>query len=312
LKWVEVSLTVNGELAEAIADLLARYCTGGVALISTQIQSQEAEDYPIGPIQVCGFLPQDDQIERKRQQIDEGLWHLGQIMPIPQPAYRLLEEEDWAQAWKAHYRPIPVGERFVIVPAWSSIPEGDRIPLILDPGMAFGTGMHPSTRLCLIALENHLQPGHRVVDLGCGSGILSIAAARLGAGRVLGLDIDPLAVQTACENVKRNEVGLQVKLQVGSLENLLAAGTKTSQMAQLVLANILAPTLEKMIASGLTEAVTPGGTLILSGILDKQVEPLLATCEQRGFELVEMLSENDWRALVLRSTTTQLDLLMDL
>jgi ribosomal protein L11 methyltransferase len=301
LKWVEVSLTVNSELAEAIADLLARYCTGGAALISTQIQTSEAEDYPIGPIQVCGFLPHDDNLAFKRRQIEEGLWHLGQILPLPQPAYRTLKEEDWEQAWKAHYRPIPIGERFVIVPAWSPIPEGDRMPLILDPGIAFGTGMHPSTRLCLIALESHLQPGHSVVDLGCGSGILSIAAARLGAGRVLGLDIDPLAVQTARENVKRNQVGRQVEVQAGSLEHLLATGTKTSPMAQLLLANILAPTLQKMIASGLSEAVVPGGTFILSGILDKQVEPLLTTCEQHGFELVEILPENDWRALVLKS-----------
>jgi ribosomal protein L11 methyltransferase len=307
LKWLEVSLTVNGELSEAIAELLARYSSGGVALEATLIEDDTAEGHPVGPIVVRAFLPADGKLQAQRRRLEEGLWHLGQIQPIPEPTYRLLEEEDWAHAWKTHYHPISIGRRLILIPSWCQIPVSDRLPLILDPGMAFGTGMHPTTRLCLAAIEDHLLPGQRVVDLGCGSGILSIAAARLGASHVLALDIDPHAVQVARSNVHRNGLTRNIQIKIGSLPELLATGSETNPPAHLLLANILEPVLEKMINDGLEQAVEAGGHLILSGILDHQVEYLLNACEQSNLELIETRAEDDWRALIFEVSHSNLE-----
>jgi ribosomal protein L11 methyltransferase len=306
LKWLEVSLSVNSELSEAIADLLARYAPGGVSLEATQIEDDTAEGHPVGPIVVRAFLPADEQLQAQQRRLEEGLWHLGQIQPLPEPSYRLLEEEDWAHAWKTHYQPIPIGRRLILIPSWSQIPASDRLPVILDPGMAFGTGLHPTTRLCLTTIEDYLQPGQRVVDLGCGSGILSIAAARLGASHVLALDIDQNAVQVARSNVHRNGLTKTIQIEIGSLPELLAAGSEINPPAQLLLANILEPVLEKMIGNGLEQAVEAGGHLILSGILDQQVESLLNACEQSNLELIETRAEDDWHALIFEVSHTDL------
>ncbi|MCK4693459.1 MAG: 50S ribosomal protein L11 methyltransferase, partial [Anaerolineales bacterium] len=160
---------------------------------------------------------------------------------------------------------------------------------------------HPTTRLCLAALEDYLRPGQRVIDLGCGSGILSIAAARLGASQVYAWDIDPQAVQVARRNVSRNELSEIIQVKVGSLLEILAEGKQFTPTADLLLANILASTLEEMISTGLSHVVTVGGILILSGILDQQVKPLLATSDVHDLQLIETRVEDDWRALVLKN-----------
>ncbi|TET82763.1 MAG: 50S ribosomal protein L11 methyltransferase [Anaerolineales bacterium] len=299
MKWLEVSFTAEGELAEAIADLLARFASGGVAIESDQIVDDDAEGHPIGPVGVRAYLPVGEHLQAQRQRLEEGLWHLGQILSLPEPSYRLLPEEDWKHSWQESHHPVRVGRRLLILPAWSQAPIGDRLPLILDPDMAFGTGTHPTTRLCLAALEDHLHPGQTVIDLGCGSGILSIAAARLGASQVYAWDIDPQAVQVARRNVIRNELSETIQVKVGSLSELLAEGKELSPTADLLLANILASTLKQMILTGLSQAVAVGGILILSGILDQQVKPLLATSAKHSLQLIEIRAEDDWRALVL-------------
>ena len=301
MKWLEVSLTIDGELAEAVADLLARFASGGVALESYQIEDDDAEGHQIGPVSVRAYLPVDQHLQAQRQRLEEGLWHLGQIQSLPEPRYRLLPEEDWKNGWKEHHRSVQVGRRLIILPAWAQTPVGDRLPVILNPDMAFGTGTHPTTRLCLAALEDYLRPGQRVIDLGCGSGILSIAAARLGASQVYAWDIDPQAVQVAHSNVSRNELSEIIQVKVGSLLEILAEGTELTPTVDLLLANILASTLEEMIATGLSHVVTVGGILILSGILDLQVKSLLATSEMHSLQLIEILVEDDWRALVLKN-----------
>jgi len=298
VKWLEISLTVDGELAESVADLLARIAPGGVAVESALILDDLDEGRPAGPATVRAYLSADGaQADRKRQ-IAEGLWYLSRIRPLPDPIYRTLDEEDWAEAWKAHYQPIPIGRRLLILPAWLPPPPGDRLPLIMDPGMAFGTGTHPTTQLVLAVVEERLMPGQRVVDLGCGSGILSIAAARLGAGEIVALDNDPLAVEVTRENLRRNGVEDRVRSAVGSLADLLQARPPTQ--ADLVLANILAPVLEAMLDEGLAETLLPGGLLVLSGVLDHQAEALLAKAGAHGLDPVEVRSQADWRALVLK------------
>jgi ribosomal protein L11 methyltransferase len=296
LNWLEIRLTVDGELAEAVADLLARYAPGGVAIMALREGDQAA--LPETPVAVCAYLPADETLEARRAAIEQGLWHLGMIQPLPAPAFRPIDEQDWAEAWKAHYHPIPIGRRLLILPAWLPSPDDRRLPIVLDPGMAFGTGTHPSTQLSLAAIEDYLQPGDEMIDLGCGSGILSIAAARLGARHIRALDIDPLAVGIARENAERNGVAAQIAVSAGSLDDLLEAGAPT---ADLLAANILAPVLETMVRQGLSRAVRPGGALILAGILAEQAEALVKTCRRRGLDLIEQRASGEWRALVLKS-----------
>jgi ribosomal protein L11 methyltransferase len=296
LSWLEIRMAVSGELAEAVADLLARHAPGGVA-IESQREGEDAA-LPETPVIVCAYLPADDTLDARRASVEEGLWHLGMIQPLPAPAYRPVAEQDWAEAWKVHYHPIRVGRRLLILPAWLPSPDDTRLPIVLDPGMAFGTGTHPSTQLCLAALEDHLHPGDEVIDLGCGSGILSIAAARLGAHRVRALDLDPLAVRITRENAERNGVAALIVARAGSLSDVLEAGAPS---ADLMVANILAPTLDEMARQGLARAVRPGGVLILAGVLAEQAEALEATCVEHSLDPVEQREAGEWRALVLKS-----------
>jgi ribosomal protein L11 methyltransferase len=296
LTWIEISLTTDGELAEAIADLLARHAPGGVAIESER--QGEAAARPETPVIVRAYLPADDRLEAIRAEIEAGLWHLGMIRPLPTPVLREVAEQDWSEAWKEHYKPIRIGRRLLILPAWLLSPDEHRLPIILDPGMAFGTGTHPSTQLCLAALEDHLHPGDEVVDLGCGSGILAIAAVLLGASRVRAVDIDPLSVTITRENAERNQVADRITAAEGSLQELLEAA---SLPPALLVANILAPVLDEMARHGLSRAVRPGGIVILAGILAEQAAPLEATCLEHGFERLEQRRSGDWRALVLKS-----------
>ena len=142
------------------------------------------------------FLPVDEQLEIRRTRIEEGLWHLSQIIPIPSPTFHPIEEENWSDSWKARYRPIPIGERLLIQPSWLPPAESDRLIIFIDPGQAFGTGTHPSTRLCLAALEEHLLPGDAVFDLGCGSGIhMSLFCSQ--CKQITGIDYSEKMVETA-------------------------------------------------------------------------------------------------------------------
>jgi len=300
LKWLEVSLTAEGEIAEAAADVIARHAPAGLVLEAARASSSGVTSE--NPIRVCAYLPVDDQLDARRAQIEEGLWHLSQIMPTPKPAFRLIEEEDWAESWKADYRPIPIGERLLIQPSWlPAADDSSRSIIFIDPGQAFGTGAHPSTRLCLTALEEHLIHGDTVFDLGCGSGILSIAAVRLGALRVQAFDIDPQAVTASRENAARNSLEGIVKVEQGSLSELLAACDQEAGFPDILLANILASVLEDLIQSGLATAVKPGGKLILSGILNEQARGLQLHAEEHGLRFLQAFKEADWQALVLAS-----------
>jgi ribosomal protein L11 methyltransferase len=297
LKWLSVSISLSGELAEPVSDLLSRHAPGGITIEAAPLlkDSQKVKE-----VILSAYLPADNELDRRRKAIEEGLCHLSQIQKIPPLQFQWIDEKDWENEWKSHYHPISVGERFVIQPAWLALEETDRIPLIMDPGMAFGTGTHPTTQLCLEALEDHLQVGQPVIDLGCGSGILSIAAARLGASRVLALDIDPIAVQNTRENSLRNEVGHLIYVCQGSLDHLLSEAPSDRVPASLVLANILAKTLKEMLRSGLGEVITKEGTLILSGILDHQVSSIQLVCDEMGLALVDTLRLDDWRALIIK------------
>jgi ribosomal protein L11 methyltransferase len=303
--WLEVSLVVDGELAEAVAEVLGRYAPNGVAIQATDIkQDVGGEGIGVGPLRVCAYLAADARLEETRQKLEQALWFLGRIRPMPEPQFRSIQDADWSEAWKARYQPILVGDRLVIQPAWLENPAPERLAVLMEPGMAFGTGTHPTTQLCLQTLEARLEPGQNVIDVGCGSGILSIAAARLGAGKVVGVDIDREAIPIARENARLNELAERVDFHIGSVDELLRGGFGLTR-APVVLANILAAVIVRLLEVGLAELVEPGGILVLSGILESQLSgqnghlALLPILKQYGLRVIEPRQMGDWVALVV-------------
>lgn len=315
MNWLEVSLTVDGELAESVADVLARFAPNGVMTEQgVRFVNEEDEGTATGPITVRAYLEVNDQLEETRQKLEESLFYLGMIKPLPSPAYKQIADQNWMEAWKQHYKPILIGERLLILPAWLESPEPKRIPIKIDPGMAFGTGTHPTTQLCLELMELYFDHGpqtmdhassstvHRpssVIDVGCGSGILSIAALKLGAKTVLGVDIDIESVKNSRENADTNEIGGELILGQGSVTEVLA-GQFPFKSAPLVVANILGPILIRLFDAGLADLVEPNGEIILSGILDHQAESVIAAGEAKGLTRGEQRQIGDWVALSLK------------
>ena len=298
--WLEVSLIVSGELAEAVTEVLARFAPGGVAVESTAIQAS-ADEYgePVGPMRVCAYLPINDQLEEIRQKLEEALWFLGRIQELPEPTFTIIEEQNWMQAWKQHYRPIEIGEKLLVLPAWVEAPETARIPLRIDPGMAFGTGTHPTTQLSLVLLEKYLQPGDTLLDIGCGSGILAIAGRKLGAAAAYGVDIDPASVEIARQTAADNAVNEQLLFEAGSVTDVRQGMFPASQ-APVVIANILTHILIQLLDEGMADLLAPGGVLLLSGILEEKLAEMQAALEQHGLEVCEQLMIEDWVGLAVR------------
>ena len=306
MNWLEVSLTVDGELAEAVADVLARFAPNGV-MTEQGIKFLNDEDHgtPAGPIIVRAYLEMGEHIEETRQKLEEALFYLGMIQPIPVPVYKQIADQNWMEAWKQHYKPIPIGERLIIVPLWLDSPEPVRIPIKIDPGMAFGTGTHPTTQLSLELIEawfrqskNENQKSKIVIDIGCGSGILSIAALKLGATTALGVDIDIESVNNSRENAEKNGIGEEFIIGQGSVKEVLE-GKFPINRAPLVVANILAPIIVRLLGGGLADLAKPGGVVVLSGILQEQEQTVLDAAQAKGLELNGREQMGDWVALSL-------------
>jgi len=299
---MEVSLLLDGELVEAVAEVLRRFAPDGVAIESTGVSSSpdDAEGHAVGLLRVCAYLPVDPSLEDKRRKLDEALWYLGRIRSLPLAQYRLIQDQDWSVAWKEHYQPILIGERLVIVPAWLESPAPERIPISIDPGMAFGTGTHPTTQLCLELLEarmSQLLPQETdVIDVGCGSGILSIAAIKLGARRAVAVDIDSQAISVTQENAALNQVAAGLEVGVGSVADL-REGAFSIRQAQIVLANILALVIIQLLDAGLAELLSPEGVAIFSGILVEQEQEVITALEKAGLNLAGRRQSGDWVAL---------------
>jgi len=299
-KWLQVSLTVDGELAEAVSEVLDRFTSGGV-VVETNVKYNNAEDIgtPYGPVKVYGYLVIDEQLEDNRRKLEEALWHLNTILPLPQAEYKEIQDENWMAAWKDHYHPIPIGRRLLILPAWIEQQDPERIAVKIDPSMAFGTGTHPSTQLCMELVEDYTRAAQPVIDIGCGSGILSIAAIKMGASRALGVDIDAASVKATRENSSANGVLDQVEVGLGSVQEI-QKGVFSIRRAPLVLANILAPVLIHLFDDGMADLVAPGGNIILAGILAEQAAGVRAAAEAYGLRFIEQRQIGDWVALVMQ------------
>jgi ribosomal protein L11 methyltransferase len=324
--WLEVSVTTDGEAAEAVAELLRPYAySDGVVLEQLGDEADLSPDALEPHVTVKIYIPEEQDSPALRRRLEESLYHLGRLYPVPPPVFRELQEEDWANAWKAHYKPFRIGRRLWIQPSWlDALPEPvegafpepvegglrqaqppfppepaaadepdrrqpDDIVLTLDPGMAFGTGLHPTTQMCLQFLEELVEPGMRVLDVGTGSGILAIAAARLGATAVYAIDNDPIAVRTTAENVALNGVGDQVTAVVGELAAVSEKGY------DIVVVNILAPVIQALLAEhDLLGFVRPGGWLLLSGIIDQQAEGVEKSVTAVDGRMARKLTIRDW------------------
>jgi len=297
-QWIEISLRVDGEAAEAVAQELHKFCTQGVAVEQDGIMPNAWDDGEVPPPEyliVRGYFPDDDNAEHTRQQINQVLRYLNMMYPVGEPVYKQVKDEDWAEAWKAHYKPVRIGQRMLIRPRWIEVETAANDVLIsLDPGMAFGTGTHPTTQLCLEALEETVKPGVQVLDLGCGSGILSIAALKLGAAHVLALDIDPIAVDVTAENATDNGVADRVTAQTGSLESVVSS----SRRFDLIVVNILAKVIIPMCDNHLGETVRPGGIGIFSGLIDEQADDVEAALRRTGLVPQRRYTQGDWVAIV--------------
>jgi ribosomal protein L11 methyltransferase len=289
LHWTEISLVVDAEAAEAVTALFEQYGEGGAVI--EEIPQPEA-----GPgaarLVAKAFLPAGD--SRRLEALQQAIWHLSQMRPLPEPQVRDLGPTDWAEAWKAGFQVLRIGRRLRIVPSWIPYAAAPgEVAIMLDPGMAFGTGLHPSTQLCLQALEELLRAGMRILDVGTGSGILAIAAAKLGAGQVLALDIDPTAVRTARENVARNGVGQVVQVAAGSVD-----GPQRGRFDG-VLANILAEVIARL-GPDLARHVAPGGWLVASGIVEPRLPVVEEAFGENGLAIVRRWQSDDWVALEAR------------
>lgn len=293
MKWLEFSIQVDSEDVEAVAELVAPYGYGGVVI---------EEIPPATTFWVKAYLPQDQASYATQKRIEDGIRYLSLIRPLSPLQWRELEEEDWANAWKVHFQAHKVGERLVIVPTWQEyIPQEGELILQMDPGMAFGTGLHPTTQMCLRELEKRLEPGMTVLDLGTGSGILSIAAAKLGARAVLALDIDNVAVDVAQSNIHQNGLESVITAAWGSLP---LSNIGNLEMAwgnfDLVVANIVARVITEL-APELVAAPKPGGILIASGLLDTTADDVESCLVAAGARPVTRRAVADWRTLVLRT-----------
>lgn len=290
---IELGLWVPGETAEAVAFLLWREGSGGAVMDETP--------GPDGRVRVRAYFPADAEGEARLEAAREALRgfpaHFG--FPVPpggvwwREERRLVREEDWAEAWKAYWKPARFGRRLAVVPSWERYEAGpDEVVLRLDPGMAFGTGTHASTALCLETLDALPRPGRAVLDVGTGSGILSVAAALLGAERVVAVDVDPVAVRVAGENVRANGVADRVLVRRGE-----AAGEPAGAY-DLVLANITADVLAG-IAPDLVRVLAPGGTLVLSGIIAPERGRVEAAFGRAGLAVTGAREREGWVALTL-------------
>lgn len=296
MKWLELSVTTPPEFVEPLSQIFYRYGHGGVAVeLEGGHNPDEGEPPPVAElVTVKTYLPFDTASKERLHRIDLGVRLVAHVGPVSALQERVLEEEEWETNWKQHFHVLHVGKRLVVAPTWRDYePAESDIVIRLDPGMAFGTGHHPTTRMCLERLEDLVRPGMDVLDVGCGSGILSIAAAKLGAGSVFGLEIDSAAVGVATQNIRINGSEQSIRIARGSLPH----GEVRRSSFDVAVANISAKVVSD-IALELARAVRPGGKAIASGILLDNKDGAERSLAAAGGFIEETIVDGDWVTLV--------------
>jgi ribosomal protein L11 methyltransferase len=310
MKWSEISIHTTNEAIEPISNILHEAGASGVVIEDPfdlvkeredkfgEIYQLNPADYPEEGVLVKAYLPMNSFLGETVDAIKNSINNLVSYnIDIGENTVSVSEvyEEDWATAWKKYYHPVKVSERFTIVPTWEEYTpvQTDELIIELDPGMAFGTGTHPTTVLCIQALERTVKQGDKVIDVGTGSGVLSIAAAMLGAESVQALDLDEVAVESARQNIELNKVEQNVTV----TQNNLLNGINIA--AEIVVANILAEVI-LMFTDDAAKTVKKDGYFIASGIIKQKKDEVKDAIEKAGFETVETLQMEDWVAFIAK------------
>lgn len=302
MKWQQITVKTKKPAVEAAADILQEIASGGTVIedpeaVKAQIAANvwDAYAFPedflnLDGVLVKAYLPVNDELDSRLAEIKDRLNTLNRQLPdsIMAVDFTQVQEEDWANSWKKYYKPLRIGQHIVIKPTWEEFAAGpDDMVIEMDPGMAFGTGTHATTTLCLEVLEQYIGGGERVYDVGTGSGILAVAAAKLGAGSVLAMDIDDVAVQAAGQNVTANGVTDLVMVR----RNDLLAGI--SEPANIVIANIVADVILR-VSPDAARLTAKGGLFITSGIIAHRADEIARELKSLGFRLQDRKEEKDW------------------
>jgi len=298
--WYELAVDVDAEAVEAVSELFGRYgFNEGVAIDEPYVQDGDGDNLGIDvdkPFTIHTYVPEDDFRPEIIEELRQALYFLGQLRGVGDVRVSSLKEEDWANAWKEHFRVHRIGDRVVIRPPWREYePHGDEVVVELDPGMAFGTGLHPSTKLSMLGVEQVVKPGDAVLDVGTGSGILAIAAVKLGADHADTVDVESVAVRATAENAERNDVSDRIKVALGSV----GPGEPFTGEYDVVLANIIARILIEL-SVAIVGHTKRGGFMVLAGIIESREQEVVAAFEAQGADVVTRRSHEDWVSLVLR------------
>lgn len=298
--WHELAVEVDAEAVEPVTELFSRHgFNEGVAIDEPYRQDGDGDNLEIDsdrPFVIRTYVADSDYRPELVEEIRRALWHLGQLRRVGELRDTPLKEEDWANAWKVHFAVHRIGDRVVIRPPWQEYePAGDDVVIELDPGMAFGTGLHPSTKLSILGVEQVVRHGDKVFDVGTGSGILAIAALKLGASHADAVDVETVAVRATRENAERNGVSELVRVALGT------AGTGEPFRGQydVVLANIIARILIEL-CEPLVKATRKGGSLVLAGIIESREQDVVDAFAAEGATIVTRRQIDDWVSLVLR------------
>jgi ribosomal protein L11 methyltransferase len=311
MKWSEISIHTTAEAVEAVSNIFYEMGANGVVIEDPEVLHRDwdtpygeiyqlsPDDFPSEGVFVKAYLQVDssrlgDMLEELKEQLHQ-LADYGLDVGKGTIAVNDVHEDEWAHAWKKYYKPINVSERITIKPVWEEYEpkRSDEIIIEMDPGMAFGTGTHPTTILCLRALEKYLQPGDRVYDVGTGTAILSIAAVKLGASHVLAMDLDEVAVRSAQANTELNQVHERITVK----QNNLLDGVE--EPVELVVANILAEVIVRF-TDDVYRILKPGGLFIASGIISARESDVKAALAASNLDVIETVSMDDWVAIIAK------------
>lgn len=298
MRWLELSVEADVEAVEAVSEILGRI-GGGTSVQPTRLihdpnDELAAREDPAAPFVVTAHVADDSDAADAVDATERALWHIQAfgLRTVGPLRVRTVDDADWTDAWKKHYVAQRIG-RVLITPSWAAEEPGEgEVALILDPGMAFGTGLHPTTRGCLELLQQLGPMPARVLDVGCGSGVLALAALRLGAGHALGLDTDPLAVTASRENAARNGLADRFEVHQGTLDRV------AQELYPLVLANLVAAVLVAL-ARPLAAHLEPGGTLLASGIIEPRATEVVGAMDDAGLRVAHRRDDGEWVSLRL-------------
>lgn len=306
MRWVEIIIKAKREMEDAISNILYEVGSSGVVIEDSSLVLYERDWDYIDPklleieddIIIKGYLPEGIDFPEKIALIKDRLSLLSEIFGYNLKDIVITEvnEKEWENEWKKYYKPIRIGDRIVIKPTWEKYEKKDENEIIieLDPGMAFGTGTHETTVMCIKALEKYVKPGMSVFDIGCGSGILSIVSAKLGASKVIAVDRDEVAVGVAKENVNINEVEDRVFVNLGDLLKDI------DDKADVIVANIIADVIIRLI-DDMDKYMNSGSVAILSGIIKDREEGVKRKLEDRNFEIIETMEMGEWVAIIAKA-----------